>query len=343
MRIAMTPLWKYLEEPDTVIEKKTTDLTEKKLGDLIKPPTLHDVDIAIIGIPFDQGVKYSKGRVGARKAPDAIREELTKYGTTYNIDYQIDISSLKITDLGNIKVDNNDPETSYESIRKVIYELFTHDIIPLVLGGGHDITFPCVAAMAQYFLTIGGINIDVHFDVREQNDSSISSGMAFRKLLEDLEGQPLQGKYFAEVGADGTVNAKKYVDYLQQKHALIYPLKTIRDKIARYPQGIETILQEILSKTFNGTNAVFASLDIDSVSFEAAPGCSFTNPNGFTTDEISRIAHAVGFHEGVKYFDIAEVNPEYDIDNRTSRLCARIISCFLTGFKQRKQCHQLRI
>jgi formimidoylglutamase len=328
----------FLEEPSIIIERRTADSSETKLCDIISSRVLENVDIGIVGVPFDLGVLLSKGRVGARKAPDKIREQLGKYGTTFNIDYLTDISSLRLSDFGNVIVEKDDPIETYKRVKSVIGEMLKNDVLPLVLGGGHDITFPCIEAFSYYFKKIGGLNIDVHFDVREQTGRHVSSGMAFRKILEDLQGTPLAGGKFVEIGADGNVNSRKYWEYLDKKNVAIYPIKHIRDAM-RNAQGIEHVIKQALQVAGRNTNAVFTSLDIDSVSSDAAPGCSFINPNGFTTDEISRISYTVGFDKNVKYFDLVEVNPEFDIDNRTTRLCARIISCFLTGYKQRIEGH----
>ncbi len=329
-------LEELLEPSKIKIGTKSKNDKEKKVSDIISQGINFDAEIGIIGIPFDVGVELSKGRTGARLAPDKIREQINNYGTTFNIDYYTDLSGLNIADFGNIIVEPNDQDETYDRIKKTINVLARGNIIPLVLGGGHDITYPCIKGFAQYFQSIGGINIDVHFDVREQDGDNISSGMGFRKILEDLKNKPLIGKNFVEIGADGNVNSKKYFNYLKKRDASIFPIKMIRDSLNQN-RDIEYFMQKVIKLAEKKTKAVFASLDIDSVSSDAAPGCSFTNPNGFSTDEISRIAHAAGYHEKVKYFDIVEVNPRFDVDNRTSRLCARIISCFLTGYVQRKE------
>lgn len=325
-----------LEPPKHVIERKNMVHSEQKLCDIIKTGIDPTAEIALIGIPFDLGVKFSKGRSGARNAPKRIREQISKYGTTFNIDYLTDISNLKIYDFGNIIIlDEEKPNDTYDRIEKVIFELAKDDILPIILGGGHDITYPCIKGFLTWYGKIGGINIDVHFDVREQEGEYISSGMAFRKLIEMGKNDSFLGNNFVEIGADGTVNSKKYFNYLKANQVSIIPIKMIRD-ITMKNKDIELFMKTAFSTASEGTNAVFTSLDIDSISSDAAPGCSFINPNGFTTDEISRIAHSVGYNKHVKYFDIVEVNPKFDIDNRTARLCARIISCFLTGYQQRK-------
>jgi formimidoylglutamase len=329
-------LEEFLEPSEITIEKKSKDPNEIKLSDIISSGINKNADIGIVGIPFDLGVEFSNGRAGARKAPDKIREELNKYGTAFNIDYLTDISDLKVSDFGNIIVNSNDPIETYNRIKTVINEMVRHKIIPLVLGGGHDITYPCVEGFSKNFKKIGGVNVDVHFDVREQIGKNVSSGMVFRKILEDIDGHPLKGKNFVEIGADGNVNARKYWEYLKNKNVTVYPIKFIRDSI-KGTDNIEHFMENVFNIAGMETNALFVSLDIDSIISEAAPGCSFINPNGFTTDEISRIAHAIGFNKKVRYFDIVETNPDFDVDNRTTRLCARLICCFLTGYKQRME------
>lgn len=324
----------WLSQPTNKIDSNQDYNEEKKLSDVIKNGINYDADIGLLGIPYDEGVKVSKGRTGARNAPEMIREQLNQYGTTFNIDYNTDISDLKIHDFGNVVTDKKNQRETYHRITKIISEMVKHEIIPIVLGGSHDITYPAVKGILKHYIPIGGVNIDVHFDVREQKGNKLSSGMGFRKLLDETDPDEFDGSNFVEIGSDGNVNSKKYFDYLTKNEVSIFPIKMIRDSIIKN-NDIKHVMKTAFSIASKETRAVFASLDIDSVASNDAPACSFPNPNGFSTDDISRIAHAAGNNEIVNYFDIVEVNPRFDIDHRTSRLCARIISCFLTGYKQR--------
>ena len=48
-------------------------------------------------------------------------------------------------------------------------------------------------------------------------------------------------------------------------------------------------------------------------------------------EDVLKIALFCGLNLNVKILDIAEVNPEYDVDGKTARLAAFFILNFLTG------------
>ena len=59
-------------------------------------------------------------------------------------------------------------------------------LFPIAIGGGHDLTFPFVRAVIEFWRTRGidigsGVYFDAHLDVRD----TPGSGMPFRRLIED--------------------------------------------------------------------------------------------------------------------------------------------------------------
>ena len=78
----------------------------------------------------------------------------------------------------------------------------------------------------------------------------------------------------------------------------------------------------------------YVSFDMDAVSSAFAPGVSAPATIGFTSDEIIEMAYWAGA-EGTRMIDIVEVNPHFDIDDRTSRLAALMIASFISGLAER--------
>jgi len=56
---------------------------------------------------------------------------------------------------------------------------------------------------------------------------------------------------------------------------------------------------------------------------------------GFNPQQIREIAFLAGASKAVKLVDIVEINPEFDVDDRTARLGASIIISFLNGYRTR--------
>src|SRR5699024_3417662 len=80
----------------------------------------------------------------------------------------------------------------------------------------------------------------------------------------------------------------------------------IRQKVAAFCDSIDKL---------------YITIDMDAFSSAYAPGVSASNPKGLTPDFVFDSCLKDIFNTGkVVSIDIAEVNPNYDLDNRTSKL-----------------------
>ncbi|HET6370999.1 MAG TPA: arginase family protein, partial [Nitrospiria bacterium] len=77
------------------------------------------------------------------------------------------------------------------------------------------------------------------------------------------------------------------------------------------------------------------SSDLDAVAQAYAPGVSAPSPEGLTPEEAAQAALLAGEEPKVRYFDIMELNPIFDHDNRTARLAVAILHAFLCGVARR--------
>ena len=330
---------RFLKPASVKIFEKQTDPNDTRLKNIFLPFDARLVSqeyfhVGILGIPFDLGVKNSKGRVGAGLAPDAIRQQIKRYGNAYNAARCANLRNIKITDCGNIiTVDHNPVVKTHTRVWEMMKLLFGKCEVIIVLGGGNDLSNATISALSQttYGRPIGGINVDAHLDVREQRKdlSFINSGMPYRLLIQH---EQLAGSNLFEVGIQGHVNSKHDWDWAKQQGVHILTLKHLRQiEIWSVMSLFRTHLEE------KKIAAAFVSIDIDSVAQAFAPGSSAPNPDGLFPEEILKIAYIAGTMPQVRLFEIMEVNPLYDQDNRTSRLAANIILEFLAGYTQRKK------
>jgi len=287
----------------------------------------HGLDVGIVGVPFDFGVKLSGGRTGARDAPDAIRLQLKKYGTVYNIERGTDISRLSIADFGNVRVRRNETRGTHDRITAAVCTALVSTRAVIVLGGGNDITYASVKALSKTFGLISGMNVDAHLDVRPVVNNKRSSGTPYRCLID--EGH-LRADNFWEVAIQGHINSYHHVRWLRAKGGHIVYLSDIRKK------GTASVAKKILSN-ISRSRTTFVSVDIDSVAQAFAPGSSAPSPDGLFPEDILTLSFLAGKNPNVKLFEIMEVNPAYDIDARTCRLAANMIHEFLSGFSLRNR------
>lgn len=321
--------------------KKTDDqnaVSDPRLKNIIHPfdvkpiTPAHGVDIGIVGIPYDIGVALSKGRPGAADAPDAIRRAMEKYGTAYNVVRNTDLTKLHIADYGDIFTSWGNGIDPYSHVTEGVKYLLERCDALITLGGSNDLSFGTIRGLRQ---EIAGMNIDAHLDVRKytldqmsKDNCWIKSGSPYYRLIDC---RIVHGNNFFEVGIQGHVNSKHDWDWAKNQGIHIFTLEHVRQiQVWKIMALFRKFLED--QKIENA----FVSIDIDSVAQAFAPGSSAPSPDGLFPDDILEIAYEAGRMSSVRLFEIMEVNPLYDQDNRTSRLAVNIILEFLAGYTQRK-------
>ncbi len=278
--------------------------------------------LRIISVPFDHGVKLINGRPGARFGPKRIIQEFNRLIKNKRFKNIITLSHEKVKPI------QKDVKGTHERVTNIVRRTIKAGAIPIVIGGGHDISFGSGRAAFLEYKKIGQINFDAHYDVRPVIDGKITSGTPFRRLL---EGGFLHGKNFVELGLHSPKNLREHYNYVIQKKGTILKLDYI-NKIR-----IEKALDKALRITAKNTNATVFDIDIDGVQKRFAPGCSAPCIKGFTKKQILKAAFIAGKNDNVKLFNLMEVNPLYDVNNKTVKLAAELILNFIKGVSQRKK------
>ena len=126
----------YFEPVNLAELKSNEEFKIKRTGDLIKIyselnlfPDLTGTDIAIIGVKEDRRAYKNEG---SAMSPDYVRKYF------YNL-FPVN-DRIKIADLGNIKR-GFEIEDTYFAVKSVVAELIQNKIIPVIIGGGQDLTF----------------------------------------------------------------------------------------------------------------------------------------------------------------------------------------------------------
>ena len=282
---------------------------------------MSSLSVGILSVPFDHGVKLINGRPGARFGPKKIMQEF------YRLTKSKDLEDIDVVNHKTVKPISEDVESTHKLVTNAVRKIIKSGVIPIVIGGGHDISFGSGKAMFLEYKKIGQINFDAHYDVRPVVDGKITSGTPFRRLL---EGRFLNGKNFVELGVHAPKNLKEHHDYVLQKKGTLLKL----DHINRI--GLEKALNKAFRIAGKSTNALVFDIDIDGVQKRFAPGCSAPCIKGFTKRQILLAAFIAGKNKNVKLFNLMEVNPLYDVNNKTVELAAELIFNFMKGVSKRE-------
>ena len=223
---------------------------------------------------------------------------------------------LNVVDLGNIP-QGNTVEDTYFALKSLLTYLIKNKIIPIIIGGGQDLTYANYRAYDELEQTVNLVAIDNKFDLGSIDDE-LSSTSYLSKIVMN---QPNNLFNFCNVGYQTYFNSQDEIDLLDSLYFESYRLGEVSKNI----QLVEPILRD----------ADIVSVDLSSIKNSDAPANNNATPNGFNGTEICAIARYAGISDKVSSFGIYEYNSVFDIKNQTAQLISQVIWYFIEGFNYR--------
>ncbi|MDE1460558.1 formimidoylglutamase [Spartinivicinus poritis] len=274
--------------------------------------------VAILGFASDAGVKRNQGRPGASQGPVNARQMLA------NLPNRL---SRPVYDAGDIICTNDQLEFAQLTLACQVEMLLAARHFPLVIGGGHEVAWGSYQGLAKYAEgchqqpVIGIINFDAHFDLRQ--DARPSSGTPFRQIAEYCQTQQTPFKYCC-LGISEPSNTAALFNRAQQ---LEVSYRLDRDMNWQQLPAIEAQLDQFIQQCdwlyLTVCLDVFPSATAPGVSAPAVCGVELALIEHLIQNKIKPAIDANGFPK-LKLTDIAEFNPEFDRDQQTARLVARL-------------------
>ncbi len=263
-------------------------------------------DFVMHGFAVDEGVRRNKGRVGAAEAPDIIRKSMSNFPVIR--------PEFRLIDKGNIFCENTNLEKAQQDLANATANALTKNAKSVVLGGGHEVTFAHYSGVRKAFPNqkIGIINIDAHFDNRE-NDKP-TSGTGFRQIADEGEIHSLH------IGIQRNSNTLKLFDtahqtgmkYILADELFFENLPSVYLKIDELSDSVDILYLTICMDVFNAA---------------IAPGVSAPASNGIFADAaFMHFYRHILRNDKLVALDVAEVNPTYDSQDRTARLAASLVN-----------------
>ncbi|MFJ7731705.1 formimidoylglutamase [Lysinibacillus sp. NPDC097231] len=303
----------------------TTNTSSFRLHQKVKRIPINDVSASvnlhagIVGFICDEGVRRNQGRVGAASGPNALRESLSSLPWTFNDEQQI-------LDVGNVLCLNHALEEAQRELGEIVETLLNKKLQCVVLGGGHETLYGHylgVRAALPKDAKIGIVNIDAHFDLRPY-DEQPSSGTMFRQILE----QDPHADYFV-LGIQRYGNTKELFDKANELH-VHYVLEEDMN-----PENNAQIMQD-LQQFMENHDYILLTLCMDVLNAAFAPGVSAPSPFGLNPTTVRKILQKVTSHPNTHSFDICEVNPSLDENERTVKLGAYFVYEALNNLLKRQ-------
>ncbi|UYV11598.1 MAG: formimidoylglutamase [Phycisphaera sp.] len=291
----------YATPPQTPIELHEGRFSERVQPiDAYQPKPFYRKPFAILGMPDDTGVKLNNGRPGAKEGPSAIRRVLSTMGVkkpSFGL-------WPKVYDAGDVLPAGDDLDETHRRVSKASAALVRAGFFPIGLGGGHDLTFAFVRGVINGLASDDapreGIYLDAHLDVRETK----GSGMPFRRLVEDCGIESL-----TIAGYERKVNSDEHMKWFMEHRGGVLFLD-------------DPVVDETDDEEDEPRLPYFASLDLDAIDVSQAPGVSATNPCGVLAQTARRWIRDNLRSPSLRCFDIMELSPPHDDQDRTAQLAA---------------------
>ncbi|CAN5442963.1 formimidoylglutamase [soil metagenome] len=294
-------------------------MSDNRLKDYIKPENeLERPKVAIIGFPTDEGVRRNGGRPGAAEAPVLIVEQLMKLTPhpAYHFRHSELLKSVSFCEPLSC---SGDVESDQELLGEKIGSMFNNNIIPIIIGGGHETSFGHFLGYVNANKPATILNIDAHADVRPLKNGKAHSGSPFRQALQHPSRLCTSYNVF---GLNPSSVSLEHYNYVNENGKAVFK------------SDVNSTMVQIFLDHVN-SEAVMATMDMDVVCQSEAPGVSAPNSSGITGSIWLKCAFELGKNPAVQSFDLCEVNPVYDRDNQTIKLAAHTIWYFLLGLSFR--------
>lgn len=284
--------------------------------------------VHLVGVPYDETVP---GRKGAAEGPAGIRAAFRYFGT-YDMEHDVDIAGLEVTDHGDLDV-TGEARVVHGWLADAVGWSLRAGAVPIVLGGDNSISYGAVLGLARERPgRIGILVVDAHYDLRETKDGVITSGTPYLRILTELGDTPgrVAARDLIEIGIRPLANSRYHAE---KARALGIEAVTAPDV---HERGIRAVTAAALARLAE-VDHLWLSLDMDGVDPAHAPGVSAPVPGGLSAHDLLHLVGRAARHPGFAGLDITETAPPLDATGNTARLAAHAVLTALVGLAGRDQ------
>jgi len=249
-------------------------------------PDLANAQLAIIGVLEDRKAIQNEG---CANGVEQIRAFL----------YQLNEGDFnsKVVDLGNILPGETLRDTHY-ALKVVTESLLKKSIIPIIIGGGHDLCYAQYWAYENLDKKVDLLSFDAHFDLDATVDEhQIPNSQSYLNSI--ILHEPNFLFNFSNIGYQTYYTNQESIQLMDKMYFDIHRLGEFRNKI----QESEPIIR----------NADLISVDISAVKMADAPGNANAHPNGFYGEEMCQMMRYAGMSDKCSSIGFYEFNPNTTI------------------------------
>ena len=258
--------------------------------------------VTLLGFASDEGVLRNGGRQGAAAGPSALRTALGSLAVHHG---------HALADAGTITTQADDLDGAHEALSDKVEELVRSATLPIILGGGHETAFGSHRGLFRARGATSIINLDAHFDLRHADHAT--SGTPFTQISQLTD--DFDYTVFGISRPNNTAVLFNDADKLGVNYTLDEELLNLT------PAECGALATQATASA----DKVHLSIDLDVLPASTAPGVSAPASLGVAYERIRALAVAIAATGKLALVDVVELNPAFDIDNRTAKAAARLI------------------
>ncbi|NQW09691.1 MAG: agmatinase [Alphaproteobacteria bacterium] len=270
-----------------------------------------ELEIALIGVPFDGGVT---NRPGARHGPREIRNQSSMMRRINQATGVCPTELARIADIGDAWVEKPFRlEDAHAEIGAFYDRVAAAGLVPLSAGGDHSVTLPILRALGRE-RPVGMVQIDAHCDTGDDYlGSRFHHGAPFRRAVEEGVLDPART---VQIGIRGAITERDVWAFSHQNGMRVIYMHDIPC------MGLEAVIAE--ARRVVGDGPTYVSFDIDAVDPAFAPGTGTPEFGGLTAFEAQRLIRGLSGVDVVGG-DVVEVSPPFDPSGNTALLGATLM------------------
>jgi guanidinopropionase len=264
---------------------------------------LGDVDVALIGVPFDGA---TSNRPGARHGPRQLRDLSTMIRLVNQATRVAPFHLARCADLGDVLINPVSVDDTRERITAFYRDVVAAGVVPLTAGGDHFVSWPILRALAAAG-PLGMIHVDAHSDLYPPYFGGYDShGTPFRRAVE--EGL-LDPRRIVQIGLRGSSIDMSDVDFAHDHGVRQIAVEEVFDR------GVDDVMDE--ARRLVGKDPIYVSFDIDAIDPSQAPGTGTPEVGGLWVQQAQRLIRRLMGLEVVGA-DLVEVSPPWDATGNTA-------------------------
>ncbi len=278
----------------------------------LEDPRASELDIGLVGVPFDQGVT---NRTGPRHGPRQIRDQSAIIRRFHRVHNLSPFELANCADIGDSPVNPADLPDALERITGHISRMKTMGMRPLSVGGDHLISLPILRALVGKDGPVGMVHFDSHTDLYDEyfGGFKITHGTPFRRAIE--EGL-LDPKRIIQIGIRGSMYSSDDHQYGLDNGVRIIFIEEYFEK------GPDWVIKEVHKVI--GKKPAYLTFDVDGIDPTYTPGTGTPEIGGYSPREAQVMLRGLMGLDLIGA-DVVEVSPPFDPSGGTALVAANLM------------------